>query len=107
MPSSPILRFIAAAVLAIAAAAAHAQLRTLPPDAKRGEIRHVEGMVVEINGSRAMLAPGAQIRNESNLIVLPAAVPAGATVRYTLDASGQVFRVWILTPQEAAQRDPR
>ena len=107
MSSSSILRSLAVALLAVASVAAFAQVRSLPPDTKRGEIRHVEGMVVEINGTQMMLSPGAQIRNESNLIVLPAAVPAGATIRYALDATGQVFRIWILTPQEATQRDDR
>ena len=107
MSLRPILRSIAATVLAVAAAAAFAQIRSLPSDAKRGEIRHIEGAVVEINGTQMTLSPGAQIRDGSNLIVLPTAVPPGSTVRYLLDANGQVFRVWLLTPQEAAQRDNR
>ena len=91
--------------LLLAAGAAHAQFRAIPPEAKRGEIRHLQEMLVEINGKAMRLAPAAQIRDAANLIVMPVAVPAGALVKYTQDAQGLVTRVWILSPQEAAQRD--
>lgn len=83
-------------------AAAAAQLRTIPTDAKRGTMRHVQDMVVEIDGARARLAPGAQIRSVSNTIVLPGALPPDSPVRYLFDATGQIKQVWILSPQEAA-----
>jgi hypothetical protein len=101
------LRAFLSALLVLAAGAAAAQLRTIPADARRGELRHVQESLVEINGTRAILAPGAQIRDATNLIVLPAAVPANALVKFQVDASGQVSRVWILNAQEAAQPDPR
>jgi len=86
---------------------AAAQLRTLPADAKRGEIRSLGSMDVEISGKPRRLAAGAQVRDADNRIVLPTAIPAGAKVKYLLDAQDRVFRVWILSPQEAAQPDPR
>ena len=92
--------------LTVGAAQAQAQLRHIPAEAKRGEMRHVQEMIVEIGGKRLQLAPGAQIRGPSNLIVLPMALPPGSLVKYTLDAQEYVFRAWILTPEEAAQRDP-
>ena len=64
-------------------------------------------MDVEINGKQMQLAAGAQVRDASNLIVLPTAIPAGAKVKYLLDPQNFVFRVWILTPQEAAQPDAK
>ena len=83
-----------------------AQFRSIPADAKRGEIRHVGQMDVEINGKKMRLAPGAQIRDAGNLVVLPTALPgAGARVKYQLDKQDMVYRVWILSPQEAAQPD--
>jgi hypothetical protein len=85
------------------ASAAAAQIRPIPADAQRAEMRHVEGGEVELDGKRALLAPGAQIRDESNRIVMPSALPAGSLVKYRLDASGQVRDVWILSPQEAAE----
>jgi hypothetical protein len=87
------------------AGAAQAQLRTIPEDAKRGEMRHVHGMVVEIDGKQFQLAAGAQIRSNANLIVVPTAIPPGALVKYQLDGQGMVRRVWFLTPEEAAQKD--
>jgi hypothetical protein len=85
--------------------AALAQLRTIPADAKRGEIRHVQEMEVQIDGVTERLSAGAQIRNASNMIVLPVAIPAGALVRYRRDGEGRVHRIWILTPEEAAKPD--
>lgn len=99
----PMRRPLAAALVLCLASLAHAQLRTLPADAKRGQIRHLQEMTVQIDGKRARLAPGAQIRDAHNRIVLPAAVPAGSVVRYQIDAQGLVSRVWILTAREAAQ----
>ena len=83
-----------------------AQLRSIPATAQRGEIRHLQGMLVEINGTPVMLAPGAQIRDASNRIIMPSAVPPGARMRYLLDAQGMPFRVWLLTRREAVQPDP-
>jgi len=102
-----IKRAVAALLLALIAASAIAQIRPIPADAKRGGIRHLQGMIVEINGSQMNLAPGAQVRDAGNLIVLPTAIPPDSLVKYTLDPAGQIFRVWILSPQEAAQRDNR
>jgi hypothetical protein len=92
-------------LLVAAGAQAQIQLRTLPADAKRGELRHVEGMIVEIDGKRMPLSAGAQLRDRENRIVLPVAMPAGSLVKYTLDAQERVHRAWILTPEEAAQPD--
>jgi hypothetical protein len=86
---------------------AAAQFRSIPKEAKRGEIRSLGQMDVEIDGKKMRLAPGAQIRDAGNLVVLPTAVPAGARVKYVLDAQSMVHRVWILSPQEAAQPDPK
>jgi hypothetical protein len=98
------MRFLLFTCLCALCAAAQAQLRTIPGEAKRGQIRHVQEMIVSINGVRQRLAPGAQIRDPANRLVVPTALPAGAQVRYLVDARGQVHRVWILTPAEAAKK---
>ena len=90
-----------------AAGAAQAQLRTIPADAKRATMSHVQDMTVEIDGKRADLAAGAQIRDVNNMIVLPTALPAGSLVKHMPDTQGRVWRIWILSPQEAAQPDPK
>ena len=94
------LVFLLVASLALPAAA---QLRTIPKEAQRAEIRHVQANVIELNGRQAELAPGAQIRDASNRIIVPSAVPAGALVKFRLDAAGKVSDVWLLTPAEATQ----
>ncbi len=100
------LRLLIAA-LGFVAFCAHAQLRAIPEDAKRGQMRHLQEMIVEIDGKPARLAPGASIRGVSNMIVLPTALPPGSLVKYTVDPQGMVMRVWILTPEEAARPDPK
>jgi hypothetical protein len=95
--------FLGAVVLACSAA--HAQVRSIPDAAKQGEIRHVQESMVSIDGKPQRLAPGAQIRDEANRIVVPAEVRAGAQVKYLLNEEGLVQRVWILTPAEGAKRE--
>ena len=89
------------ALLLLAAPLAGAQVRSIPKDARAGEIRHLRGMVVEIDGAPQRLAPGAQIRDASNRIILPTTIRPGTRVKYLVDATGQVRKVWILTPKEA------
>ena len=86
---------------------AAAQLRTIPKEAKLGEIRHLESMVVEIDGKPQNLAPGAQIRDADNRIVVPASLAAEKShARYLVDGAGMVVRVWILSPHEKAELPP-
>jgi hypothetical protein len=103
------MRLIAAllALLPMAVPGAVAQMRTLPLDTERGVIRHIEGPDVTVDGKSARLAPGATIRNRDNLIIVPASLPAeGARAEYVRDAQGMIFRVWLVTSEEAA-RDRR
>ena len=99
-------KIVAALALALAATLAEAQLRSLPAEAKRGKLTHVQGMQVELDGKPRQLSPGAQIRDRANFIVLPAALPPRSLVKFTRDATGNLNRVWILSEQEAAERDP-
>jgi hypothetical protein len=84
-------------------AAAQAPNRTIPADAKRAWLKHVQQFVVDVDGRQRQLAPGAQIRDESNRIVLPASLPAARDVKYVEDAEGRIRQVWILAPQEAQE----
>ena len=99
--------FLIALSLACAALAAPAQMRAIPADAKRATMTHVAGMTVELNGQRVLLATGAQIRDNRNLIVVPAALPPNSLVKYQVDSQGQIWRIWILSAEEAAQPDPK
>jgi len=92
-----------AALAALLAASAGAQLRSIPPDALRGQLTHVTESIVTIDGRTMKLAPGARIRSQQNRLVVPAEVPRGTLVEYTLDRDRLLDRVWILTPAEAAR----
>jgi len=93
--------------LALAGAVAQtAVLRTLPADAKRGQLSHVRENLVSLDGRQIKLAPGAQIRGANNLIVVPTALPKDSLVKYQLNGSGELVRAWVLTTEEAAKKDP-
>jgi hypothetical protein len=96
-------RSLAVAVILCLAGLAHAQLRALPADARVGKIRHLQEMVVQIDGKQARLSRGAQVRDAHNRILMPTAIPADSLVKYTLNAQGDVSAVWILTAQEAGR----
>ena len=100
------LRILILAIGLSASLPAVAQVvRSIPGDARRAQIEHVEGTAIRMSGKKMQLSSGAQIRDTSNRIIQPAAVPPRVLVKYTLDTEGSVHRVWILTQQEAAQRD--
>ena len=84
------------------AASSWAQVqRNFPQNAMRGKMAFGEAPQIMLNGDLARLAPGARIRDNSNLIIVPSTI-AGArfVVNYTVDLGGQVKDVWILTPAE-------
>jgi len=88
-------------------AAAAAQARQIPYDAIRGRIVQIQDAMVEIDGQPMRLSAAAQIRSRDNLIIMPMSLPPGALVKYTLDGTGQIHRVWLLTPEEAAAPDKK
>jgi len=58
-----------------------------------------------LNGQSARLAPGARIRDQNNMIVVPSALTGGRyLVNYNIDTSGLVKEVWVLRPEEAAMQ---
>jgi anti-sigma factor ChrR (cupin superfamily) len=100
------MRALALALALSFAAGAAAQLRTIPPQAQPGTLRHVMDLAVELNGQMADLAPGAQIRDADNRLILPASLTETITVRYLLDGTGKLHRAWILSAQEKAALPP-
>ena len=102
------MRILLTALLVALSGGAAAQLRTLPQNAQHGVMRHVESMAIEIDGKPQQLAPGAQIRDVDNRLVLPASLQEREQVLYLLDAAGRVYRVWMLSApeKEALPRAP-
>lgn len=88
-------------------AVAQQPLRTVPAEVKRGRMSHAQDMDVLLDGSRVRLAPGVLIRDTGNRFVLPVDLPPNAVVGYLTNLQGQIDRVWILTPEEAARPAPR
>jgi hypothetical protein len=101
------MRTLAVLILLLFATAAAAQLRSIPANAKRAQMSHVSQNRVEINGEPAQLSPGAQIRDPLNRIITPATLPPDSAVKYQLDGTGLVHRVWILSPEEANRPEPQ
>jgi len=79
----------------------------IPQDSRRGYIRHVQEMAVTVDDKAMQLAAGAIVRDRQNLIIVPVTIPReGAWAAYSLDRDGQIFRVWLLTPDELARPRP-
>jgi hypothetical protein len=106
MNLAKLTRATALCLLAALPGTAPAQTRDIPAQAQRGVMSHLQGMLVEIDGKQVLLAPGAQIRDAANRGIVPSAVPPGAPIRYLRDAQGSPFRIWLLSPREAAQPGP-
>jgi hypothetical protein len=98
-----LIAFALAALVFAATAFAQQPLRTIPLDAKRGRMTHIQAMDVQLDGRPTRLAPGVIIRDAGNRIILPTTLPSDAPVGYLVDFQGQIDRVWILTPEEAAR----
>lgn len=102
-------RLISCIALGLALAApAHALDRLFPPQTKRGDMSNVDFPTVKINGTERKLSAGAWIKNENNTIDMPVTLRGREfTVNYTEDSEGNVNRVWILSPAEAAKPLPK
>lgn len=84
--------------------------RVFPEQSKLGSMTPGVFPLVSIDGKAMRFGAGALIRNQSNMLVLPATL-SGATwpVRYTIDSAGNIGQAWILTDAELAAeaRRPR
>jgi len=95
--------FVAIATAALVAPAAAQMQRQFPPTALRGAIVVSTTSEIKLNGRNAQFAPGARVRDQSNMIQLTGAlVGQKLRVNYTIDTSGLVKDVWILRPEEEA-----
>ena len=87
-----------------------APFRAIPKEAVHGKIRHVQEMVVEIDGKQQFLSPGAQIRDARNNLILPIGLPGAeserADAKYQRDGTGSIHRVWLLSEREIAALPP-
>jgi hypothetical protein len=99
-------RFLLLAAACLLALPAVAQVqRNFPQNALRGSIVFGPAPDIILDGQPARLAPGSRIRDMNNMVIVPSGLLGGRfLVHYTIDLYGLVKDVWILTPQEAANK---
>jgi hypothetical protein len=97
------------AALLMLAGVALAQVRTLPPEAKRATTGQQQYVLpyIDFGGTRVKLAPGGIIFDQHNRTIVHNALPLGVDVAYTTDMNGDIRRIYILTPREQAQFVPK
>lgn len=78
-------------------------LRPIPVETVKARMEPPFQGQVALGDKLLRLAPGAQIRDAQNRIVMSGALQQPVLVRYQVDDQGDVARVWILTAEEAAQ----
>ncbi len=101
----PALAALLAFAVTVAAPAVAQVQRVFPQNALRGALVIGDPPEATLNGNPARLAPGVRIRSAVNMIEMSAALTgARLLVHYTLDTSGLVKDVWILTPEEASRK---
>ena len=86
-------------------AQAEALPRTFPDNALRGKMTVTQPPDIVLDGQPARLSPGSRIRNVNNTLALSGTlVGQELTVNYVRDGHGLVHEVWILSPNEIAQK---
>jgi len=91
----------AAMSFALASPVAAQMQRNFPATALRGEVQFGSPPEVLLNGRPARLAPGARIRGENNMLQMSASlVSVKAVAHYTVEPSGLLLDIWLLTPAE-------
>jgi hypothetical protein len=92
-------------VLLLAAALPALAQRNFTQQALRGELVVGSPPEVSLNGKPARLAPGARIRDENNMLHLPATLSGRKlVVFYTFEPGGEILDVWILNAEERARK---
>lgn len=109
-PATLTRRSLAAAALLGAAVlfalpASAQQPRNFPATALRGEIVVQQPPELLLNGRPARLSPGARIRGENNMMMVSGALTnQRLLVHYTVDLSGLIGEIWVLTAAERARQ---
>jgi len=82
---------------------AEGMFRNIPQDAVRAEMQPPWQGSVNLGGKDLQLAPGAQIRDVHNRIILSDNLRQPVLVKYLTDTNGQLVRIWVLTAEEAVR----
>jgi hypothetical protein len=82
--------------------------RSFPAKALRGTLTVTAPPEVLMDGQPDRLSPGARIRNPQNAFVMSASlVGVPLVVNFTRENTGQIHEVWLLSPEEAAEKRER
>ncbi len=99
------IRLLMIFLLATLAFSAMAAERDFPASAQRGKLAITNYPIVTVNGNALRLSPGSRIWNTQQLTQIPNSLGTDTyQVNYTLNAQGDIDRVWILTPDEVNQK---
>jgi len=99
------IRLLIIFLLATLAFSAIAAERDFPVSTLRGKLTITNYPNVTMSGNTLRLSPGSRIWNTQQLTQIPNSLGADTyLVNYTLNAQGDIDRVWILTPDEASQK---
>lgn len=91
-------------VLAVTASSVLAFDRNFPPTARRGKMTAGSFPEILIDGKVRRLSMGGLIWNQDNVLEIPTSLQGrDIVVNYTVDGMGEIDKVWILSPSEAAQ----
>jgi hypothetical protein len=103
-PTMKMRSLLASLAIAGAAMPASAFDRPFPDNVRRGTMTPDVHPTIVLDGKTRTLSPAARIWNQDNLIEQPASLRGERfAVNYTVDANGEIDRVWILTRDEASQ----
>lgn len=81
-----------------------AYARIFPPNVLFGTVNDVVPNQVKIAQKTFRTAPGLRVLTQNNALIFVRQLPIGTLVGYQLDPKGELFQVWMLTPQEIAER---
>jgi hypothetical protein len=95
---------IVSILVALAAAPAQAQIRSIPENAQLGTLTLGIFPDAVLNGKAVRLGPGARIYNQDNMIIVPSTLKdVTSVVAFVTGSLGEVVSVWILKEAELKQ----
>ena len=98
-----VLTVVLGALLALPSAAQTS--RPFPATALRGVLQITQPPEALLNGQPVRLSPGSRIRGNNNMLQLSGALAGQPLlVHYTVEPTGLVHDVWILSADEAARK---
>ncbi|WP_035060511.1 hypothetical protein [Andreprevotia chitinilytica] len=77
--------------------------RPLPPNGIYGEMKSFAPGEIKIDDKTYGSGPGLRVFNTQNMIIQPGTVPQANSVWFQLEPNGYVWKLWLLSDEEAAR----